>query len=138
MTNTTVREMTEEDIAELLATAKEAGQMINYDTIPPMIMEGLKNYVERGIPTGGFLEAVLANDLMAAVGGADPNSMMALPSIVSYVYMELPSTCHGSYKVYRAWLALCYASERGIEGDELQELADKVTEAKREANEWRR
>ncbi len=72
--------------------------------IPPRILASLQRYAREHTPTGGFLRAVLANDLTQAVGGADPESMAALPAIVAYVYMELPSACHGSAATVEAWL----------------------------------
>jgi len=61
------------------------------DRIPTAILESLNLYHREGIPTGGFLEAVLANDLTGAIGRADENSLNALRSIVRHIYVEMPS-----------------------------------------------
>ena len=64
----------------------------------------IDRYVEHRIPTGGFLEAVLSNDLMGAVGRADAGNLRDLHEICSYVYNRIPSGCWGSPEKVRAWL----------------------------------
>ena len=61
-------------------------------------------YVEKGIPTGGFLRAVLANDLMEAVGRADWQNQKDLHEICDYVYNCMPIPCHGSYENVDNWI----------------------------------
>lgn len=67
--------------------------------------ESIRRYVDHGIPTGGFLRAVLANDLMEAVGRADESSLMNLLAICQYVYNDIPASVHGSYARVDAHLA---------------------------------
>jgi hypothetical protein len=74
-----------------------------YDQIRSDIMESLDAYVSTGRPTGGFLESVLCNNLMEAVGRADPYNLRTLHQICSYIYNELPANCHGSAEIVRAW-----------------------------------
>ena len=64
--------------------------------VPPRIREGIDNFVWFGKPTGGFLRAVLTNDLMEAIGRADEESLAAIRPICQYVYNAVPSVCHGS------------------------------------------
>ena len=109
----------------------------NYDRIPEAITEGLKNYASLGVPCGDFIQAVIANDLLDAVGRADVGCMRALPAIACFVYQELPSICHGSRKVYAAWLAFHRGKLNGVDAEKLQELADVVSEARDEATKWR-
>ena len=73
--------------------------------IPDRIKEGLDRYVQQKCPTGDVLKAVLENNLMEAVGRADPESMSALREICSYLRFDIPSTCHGSPEKVKAWLA---------------------------------
>lgn len=68
------------------------------------IKESLERYVEHKIPTGGFLEAVLSNNLVEAVGRADSENIQRLPEIVRYVYNKLPSSCWGSPEKVKEWL----------------------------------
>lgn len=77
----------------------------HYAAIPAPLIDGLMRYVVHGVETGGFLRAVLENNLSEAVGRADISSLAVLPLIVSYVYNELPGTCWGSKDVVEAWLA---------------------------------
>ncbi len=75
--------------------------------IPDELKRGLDDYAQHGTPTGGFLRAVLANDLMEAVGRADDNNVRLLKEICSYIYNEMPSRhtgCWGSYEAVDAWI----------------------------------
>ena len=72
--------------------------------IPEHLRESLERYVTYGIPTGGFLQAVLENNLIDAVGRADAQSTAALPEICRYVYNELPTSCWGSPTKVREWI----------------------------------
>ncbi len=82
----------------MLDTAWYAGK------IPESTLESLVMYAEHGIPTGGFLEAVLSNDLMGACGRADQHNRAALADICQFVYMEMPAPCHGSRERFREWV----------------------------------
>ncbi len=73
--------------------------------IPVATMAGLDNYVERRLRPGHFLQAVLENDLAAAVMRADPENRAALVEVVVYVTHKLPGLCWGSPKLVEDWLA---------------------------------
>lgn len=69
--------------------------------IPIKTKQALDRYVAEGCIPGGFLLAVLTNDLMGAVFRADEENLPALPHICRYVYNEIPSSCWGTKeKVY--------------------------------------
>ncbi len=70
--------------------------------IPPRIREGLDRYACYGVPTGDFLQAVLSNNLMLAVGRADKDSLAAIQPICQYVHNALPGVCHGSPEKVKA------------------------------------
>ncbi len=74
--------------------------------IPERIMVGITNYVNLGISPGGFLTAVIKNDLSGAIGQADEGSMDALRSILGVFYNETPSQCWGSAEKWGRWLAM--------------------------------
>ena len=76
---------------------------IDYATIPLYVREALHKHAHQHQHTGGFVTAVLENNLMEAVGQADAKSFAALPSICSYVYNEIPGGCHGSPAKVKAW-----------------------------------
>jgi len=72
--------------------------------IPRDTKGGIDRYVDRGVPTGSFLRAVLSNDLFEAVAKADYHNKLALAAICEYIYNYTPDTCHGSPEVVAAWL----------------------------------
>lgn len=83
----------------------------NYNRIRPDVLESLEAYVETGRPTGGFLAAVLENNLSEAFGRADEDNIAAMFHIVSYVYNEMPSASWGSMEKHLEW-----RRHRGREG----------------------
>lgn len=69
--------------------------------ISSFIKRRIDAYVEDGTPPGGFLTAVLSNDLFGAIGRADPDSMMDLKNIIGYIYNDCPGNCWGSKEKVR-------------------------------------
>jgi predicted nucleotidyltransferase len=72
--------------------------------IRPDIKESLNRYVNEKIPTGGFLQACLENNLMQAMGRADEYNRATLFEICQYIYNDIPSVCHGSSLKVAKWL----------------------------------
>lgn len=75
-----------------------------YPACPERFIQALDRYVNFGIATGGFLRAVLENDLGEAVGRADDESLMALRPIYGVVFNCIPDPAHGSKEAVAAWL----------------------------------
>ena len=71
---------------------------------PVQLQEAFRRYINERIPTGGFLRAVLENDLRTAVALADPINLGALRNIVAYAYEEIPAVAWGSRTAVAAWL----------------------------------
>lgn len=71
--------------------------------IPERMAMGLRLWIERGVPPGSFLMAVLENNLHEAVGRADAENLANLPAYCGYLYNEAPSPCWGSPQKVRAW-----------------------------------
>ena len=69
------------------------------------VQGSLVRYRDQGIPTGGFLEAVLSNDLKEACGRADMHNRRVIFEIVSWCYNEMPAVAWGSPERVKAWLA---------------------------------
>ena len=46
------------------------------------------------------------NDLFESFGRADEDNQSAMFAIVSHIYNELPSDCHGSYEIVDEWIDL--------------------------------
>jgi len=72
--------------------------------IPYGVAEALQRWVQRGTPCGGFLMAVLRNDLKEAVGRADRENNKALLDIVQAVSREIPNSAWGSAKKVNDWI----------------------------------
>jgi len=68
------------------------------------IEESLLAYSQQKRPTGGFLRAVLANDLMQACVRADDINRHRLFELCCFVQNRLPYDCWGSYEKVDAWL----------------------------------
>lgn len=77
-----------------------------YENVRPDTLDAIDRYVSDGIPTGSFLEAVLCNDLMEAMGPADMKNRLALFKICDYIYNETPSGCHGSIEKVKEWVKI--------------------------------
>jgi hypothetical protein len=67
-----------------------------YAAIPPTTQYTLKMWVLYAQTPGGFVEAVLRNDLHGAFNNADDENSEALPLIMSWIHNECPQD---------AWLA---------------------------------
>lgn len=65
--------------------------------IPEITKQTIDDYVAHGLKPGGFVTAVLANDLMEAFGKADLENRRAMFSIVEYVHNHVPYGLTGSY-----------------------------------------
>jgi hypothetical protein len=66
--------------------------------------ESICLYVAHGLHPGGFLTAVLSNDLFGAIGRADDSSLDNLQKIVRHVYNDIPGDCWGSPAKVNGWL----------------------------------
>ena len=80
--------------------------MILYTAVPEHIRPGIVRYVDKGIPTGGFLEAVLKNDLFTACVKADDVNRYALWNIVDFMLNVVPIVCRGSRNDYATWILM--------------------------------
>jgi hypothetical protein len=64
----------------------------------------IDGYVKHRWRPGSFVQAVLENDLMSAMGQADEQNRRDIFEICMYVYNEIPGSCHGSPERVRTWL----------------------------------
>lgn len=72
--------------------------------VPHHLRDSLLRYVNDHRRPGGFLTAVLENDLAAAMARGDEDSRAGLYAIVCWVYNETPIACWGSPAEVKAWL----------------------------------
>ena len=81
---------------------------INYGCLPRHLQGCVKRYIEKGIPPGDFLTAVITNNLRLAIGHADPTSLAALPEIVRFFHNEPPGGCWGTSEEMKLWMETGY------------------------------
>ena len=67
-----------------------------YEIIPSTTQASITRYVELGVKPGGFLTAVLSNDLYNATGRADEQNLAALPAIVRWFANHCPEELYGA------------------------------------------
>lgn len=75
-----------------------------YPRVPERTRETLRLYVEHGCEPGGFVCAVLENNLVEAVGRADFENLHAIADIAKLVYNELPGEAWGNRNKVNAWM----------------------------------
>ena len=75
----------------------------DYPMIPAHTQAALRRYVEQGSVPGGFLIAVLTNDLMGALAQADSDNILVLRDICTFVYNNVPSDAWGNDDKVYAW-----------------------------------
>ena len=71
--------------------------------IPDHMRASVKRYLEEGGEVGGFLMAVLCNNLSGAFARADQTNREALGDWVSWLWNDCPSDAWGSLAEVRAW-----------------------------------
>ena len=77
--------------------------MINYNKIPEHCRAGMKRYIEEGTIPGGFLQAVISNNLVQALGQADSINKTRMHNYISFLYNEAPLSSWGSKEKMLAW-----------------------------------
>lgn len=75
------------------------------DRIPAHMHEGIIAYIETGRPIGGFLNALLSNDLKETFARADDQNGRCIREWVQYLYAYAPRGCWGSQERVDAWQA---------------------------------
>lgn len=74
-----------------------------YNEVPYHTRQALNDWVCEGFWPGGFLTAVLCNDLQAAVARADSMNIQALKEICTFVYNRMPAKSWGNAEIMRQW-----------------------------------
>jgi hypothetical protein len=73
------------------------------DTGNNLLDQSLENYLMYGYQPGGFLTAVLANDLRLAVSRGDHWNKTNLHRIVTEVVHKVPAVAQGNYSAVKNW-----------------------------------
>lgn len=76
-----------------------------FDIIPSHMIEGLYNFVELGLEPGGFLTAILCNNLSEAFNRADEKNRDCMENWVQVMTWSIPGCCHGSVEAVKEWMA---------------------------------
>lgn len=76
----------------------------SFSFVPEHTRDTLVNYIEMGLPPGGFVQAVITNNLTEAFGRADHINSRHLATIVAWMYSFAPSGCWGSVDRVNTWL----------------------------------
>lgn len=101
-----------------LMNDEQLGKLL--ELVPTHLQDGIKNYIEQGVPMGGFLHAVFGNDLFETFSKADGESRKWVFSIVTYIYNYAPGACHGHYDKVAEWHNL-----GGLVGQRVKEHAER-------------
>jgi len=75
-----------------------------YDKMNNNVKDAIDNFAKYGGRPGGFVYAVLCNNLSESFKRADDENRFAMHDIVAYCYNELPMECWGSEDKVIAWL----------------------------------
>jgi hypothetical protein len=83
------------------------------DMLPHHMRDGVRRWIEHGPQSypGGFLSALLCNDLFGALGKADDVNRDALFRYATYFYSYAPAGCYGSPERFAAWKGLLAEQE---------------------------
>lgn len=71
----------------------------SYYPIREDLYDAFERYLNHGILPGGFLTAVLENNLSEAFGRADMENSANLKNITAYVYNHMPRNAWGSHEI---------------------------------------
>lgn len=105
----------------------------DYFLIQDDILAAINRYALHHERKGHFLMAVFGNNLLEALGRADPENEKVIHQIVCYCYNEIPSSAWGSAKKVRAWLEM--PPEQWVEGA-LAPETEAETARQKEAGIW--
>ena len=75
---------------------KKVNNDIDYSKLPEHIRQGVRLYIEKGVRPGGFLSAVITNNLVESFARADRINRDKMSDIVNFLYWEAPRKCWGS------------------------------------------
>ena len=81
-------------------------QRLDAREVPEHLHAGIIAYLTAGVPPGGYLRAVLSNDLTEAVKRADASGREGgLIALVMFLFHDAPHPAWGSPKAVSDWMA---------------------------------
>lgn len=72
--------------------------------LPERCHAGLADYIMKGAEPGGFLCALLGNDLRDAIARADDENRKRIVDYVAFLNSKAPARCWGSRERVDAWI----------------------------------
>lgn len=79
-------------------------ELQDLEKFPTLTARGLFNYMNYGARVGGFLTALLSNDLQKAVLKADDENIKLLREYVQWLTFNAPGEAWGSPEKVNAWI----------------------------------
>jgi|GEM_PF-1332869 len=77
---------------------------VRFYTLSITSLQSLVMYRDYGTPTGGFLHAVLMNNLINAAMSADSRNQHALLQYADFMHNEMPTAAFGTEEKIAAWI----------------------------------
>jgi hypothetical protein len=82
-----------------------------HERLPGYMVPAVLGYIERGEAVGGFLSALLSNDLRGTFERADGTNAALVDTYLRFLYNYAPAGCWGSIERFDAW-----QEKGGLEG----------------------
>ena len=92
------------DIIPIKLKQRGETKMYSPSMVKPLMIESLQDYIDHGTPKGGFLAAVLSNDLCEAAARADEENFDNLAHLVGWCYNNVPLEAWKSKENYIRWI----------------------------------
>ncbi len=86
----------------------------SFTFVPEHTRDTLVKYIESGVPTGSFVQAVLENNLRETFGRADHINSQHIGTICAWLYNFAPSSCWGSPDRVQNWYEAHKAAREAI------------------------
>lgn len=76
------------------------------ELIPERMQGALRRWVTEGIEPGGFVSAILENNLFEAFARADAENSLIIKNYLLFLYNHAPAGCYGSKEKCNAWASM--------------------------------
>jgi hypothetical protein len=87
-----------------LTTYPEFAEAYRKMDLPEHCHAGFADYVIKGVPPGGFLFALLTNDLRRTFERADGENIKRILDYLKFLYSDCPAQCWGSEEAVEKWI----------------------------------
>ena len=89
----------------------------HYQNANQFTLDCIDEYARIGRPGGGFIHALLTNDLRGAVTQADTSNIVCIYDLVMYCLNQIPADAQGSVEKYEAWVNAGGMRGKGLDDD---------------------